>query len=324
MNATTISRLCETLPPPELDVIQDNFQPLSLEDTLGIQDPITGRFMTAYKNLAFGWQYARTMALNRLPLPTFLSGRDSIIWTAYFYCQDPLLYRDETLIQAIGYMAPNRRKDQAVLNALLMSNDADLETIASHLNTTVEVISAYEILFFNIIDRKIDQLFLASIVYPNARVVELFDHYVENEYLDMLLMRAGFNNGIKHVLYLAGFPSDLLKQGMSGKEVPAQLTARIMANGYIMAVNGFLNQSAGGGLSHARQLLAAAMQGGVSDTQSPFYNSSAGSIMLGEVQRVKTISKNFHNVQAGRAARDSSSPEAQAIRARDSSAASQS
>ncbi len=288
MNATTIRRLCDALPPPEEDVVHDNYRQLKPELSVGISDPGLVRFLTAYKDLQFGWTFARRMALNRRPMPPFLQERDQWLWRAYLYNINPKQYRDATLQRALCYMEPSWAKERAVLNALLMAHDNDIHRISRQTGEDPAVITAYELLFFNILDRREDHMFISSIVYPEGRLVEMYQHYVESERLDLILLRAGYNNGALDVLYFAGFPSYLLTQ-FAGKDTPSRLEAIIMSNGYILARNGWLNQgAAAAGLHGAKALIAAAKQGGGDEAVSPFHDRGSGALLMGELTRIKS------------------------------------
>ena len=105
-----------------------------------------------------------------------------------------------------------------------------------------------------------------------VELVEMFDDYLRNEDLGNLLIRTGYNNGAEHVLHFAGFRSGLVHSLANGNTMPNQLEALFMANGYLLARNGWFNQrSHAAGLNNARNLLQAAKQGGIEDQKpSPF------------------------------------------------------
>ena len=170
-------------------------------------------------------------------------------------------------------MASNQmQRSCEAINALLISSDVDCKYIADRTSIHVDTIKAYEKLFFNIVDRQNDYMFIKNVVYPDGRMVEMFDDYLKNEDLGRILLRTGYNNGAEHVLHFAGFKSGLLNTLASGNSMPAQLEALFMANGYLLARNGWLNQRADAvGLYNARSIMQAAKQGGVEETKpSPF------------------------------------------------------
>jgi len=286
MNACVIQHMCDQMPPPGEDVLVDNYSSTSIESLLGKDDPKLTKFLNAYKNLQFGWTFAQTQAYNDLPIGVVLKNQDTAVWRAYLYNRDPQKYRDKTLLQALSFTHPTKSKDKALLNALIMTQGATVEHVASTLNIPKNVVAVYEKLFFNVLDRKEDHMFISSIVYPQGRLVEFYDRYTDTETLDMLLMRAGYNHGAKDLLYLAGFHSDVL-QKYEGKDTPARLESLIMANGLMLAKNGWLNQGPGSsmGMYQARQLLAAAKAGGGETQESPFYDKNPGRTVLADFHR---------------------------------------
>jgi hypothetical protein len=163
-------------------------------------------------------------------------------------------------------------RDNEAIRALLVSEDIDYKYISRRTSLSEDTIKAYERLFFNIVDRKQDHMFIKNVVYPDGRMVEMFDDYLKNEDLGKILLRTGYNNGAEHVLHFAGFKSGLVHSLANGNDMPSQLEALFMANGYLLARNGWLNQRANAvGLHNARNILQAAKQGGVEEPKSsPF------------------------------------------------------
>lgn len=295
MNATTIKHACGFLPDPSEDVLKDHFKIGTIGSIAGVEDSELGRFLYAYKDLQFGWNFARTMALNGLELPPIFQGANEWVWRAYLYNLDKGKFKDPVLKEALTFTGHNMQKERAVLHALLINPKATIPEVAARLNRDQDVIEAYEVLFFNVHDRREDHLYISSIVYPQGRLVEMYEHYIRNESLEMILLRAGYNHGPEDVLYFAGFPSELLIQHI-GNDVPARLEAMIMANGYLLAKNGWLNQGAGAaGMSNARLLMSAAKQGGQTETQSPF-TGHGGRVLIAELQRVKQL-QHVRNLQ---------------------------
>jgi len=262
MNATIIRHACDFLPDPTEDVLKDHFRIGTVGSIAGIEDPELGRFLYAYKDLQFGWNFARTMAANKLELPPIFQDRNEWVWRAYLYALNRQKFKDPVIREALTFTGHNMQKERAVLHALLINPKATIEDVAQRLNRDVDVIEAYEALFFNVHDRREDHLYISSIVYPQGRLVEMYEHYIRNESLEMILLRAGYNHGPEDVLYFAGFPSELLMQHI-GNDVPA-------------------------GMSNARLLMSAAKQGGQTETQSPF-NGDGGRVLMAELQRVKQL-----------------------------------
>jgi hypothetical protein len=123
-------------------------------------------------------------------------------------------------------------------------------------------------------------------VYPRGRIVEFFDESPRNVLLTDLILWAGFNNGPEDVLYLAGLSNDLLLN-LQGASLPSKLEGLLVANGYVLARNGWQNQKRDAiGLSRAQEILVKSRQIEGPHPQSPF-SSSIGRSLLAELTKVK-------------------------------------
>ena len=281
MNATDIQQMVWHLPPPEVK---------ETEQTPGIEAPLidhaTYNFLDAYKNLRFGWSCAWKMARYGLEFPGNLEEEDEWVWRAFLYNKSRKFW-NPAIGHAYALTGHKRAHERQIIDALILAPESTAKSVAKCVNLPVEVIEAYEKLFFNIFDRKQDELYISSIVYPKGRMVEMYDEYPRVEPMGAMLMRSGFNNGPADVCYLDGFSSGLI-HSLSSADIPAKLESIIMANGYVLARNGFLNQRRdAAGLRAAQTLMAAAKQGG-EDTQVPsYFSASFGASLLGEITRVK-------------------------------------
>ena len=289
MNSSRIQQMCNVMPSPEEDRFVNNYR-MERSVSAGQDDYQTTRFLTAYKDLQFGWRFAQTMAFNECSLGISLRKDDAIIWKAFCFNRDHHRFRDRTFLWAKQFIHPIMAKEKAIIDALLVAPNATVESVAEAMNLPEEVVAAYETLFFNVLDRKSDHLFISSIVYPKGRIVEYYDRYVYNETFDNLLMRAGYNNGAYDMLYLAGFPSDALAK-YDNKDTPARLEALFMANGLVQARNGWMNQgpATSVGVYQARQILQAAKASGVDSTESPFFDKNPGRAILADIHRHRSM-----------------------------------
>jgi hypothetical protein len=272
MNFTVINTLLEYLPENEDTITSSYFGSNSVSSDNSTLDSASSRFVLAYKDLALGWKISRLLSKSSIAFPCFLAGDDLWLFKAYLYCLDNKKFYNKNVAEALGLASNYMRRDGDTINALLISDEVDYKYIANKTALEPDTVKAYEKLFFNIQDRKSDFMFIKNIAYPDGRVVEMFDDYLKNEDLGKILMRTGYNNGPDHVLHFAGFKSGLLNNLASGNSMPGQLEALFMANGYLLARNGWLNQRANAvGLHNARNILQAAKQGGVEETKpSPF------------------------------------------------------
>jgi hypothetical protein len=284
MTAFALQQLAWHLPPPEDDVRDLHWRRES-EAVKGLIRHRESEFIEAYTNLAFGWYAAQTLAANHIPFPAVFEGEDDVLFRAYLYnCSTR--YYNQDIAEALALTSPKMKLIRETLEALLVSPGITVEAIADSMRLRPDLIFAYEKLFFNILDRKADHAFIAQIIYPDGRFVEAYENYTNQEDLGQLLKRAGYNNGVYDTLYLAGFSGGLL-HSEADKGTANKLEGLIMANGYILARNGWMNQQTNGtGLFNARTLLAAAKQGGADPTpQSPM--SSMGRTLVTELKRVK-------------------------------------
>ncbi len=271
MNYATINTLLEYMPACE-ELTSSYFGGGSSSALYGPINSSSSRFILAYKDLSLGWKSSRLMARNNISFPCFLSGEDLWLYKAYMFCLDENKFFNRHIAEARGLACNQMVRNNETINALLVIDDVDYDFIARRLSLHKDTIKAYEKLFFNIQDRKADHMFIKNVVYPEGRMVEMFDDYLKNEDLGKILIRAGYNNGADHVLHFAGFKSGLLNNLASGQNMPGQLEALFIANGYLLARNGWLNQRANAvGLHNARNILQAAKQGGVEEQKpSPF------------------------------------------------------
>ena len=60
-------------------------------------------------------------------------------------------------------------RDNEAIKALLLSDDVDYKFIASGTAINIDTIKAYERLFFNVVDRKNEHMFIKNVVYPDGR-----------------------------------------------------------------------------------------------------------------------------------------------------------
>lgn len=272
MNYRTISTLLEYLPEDEEFATSNFFGGSTSSLTHGVLDQASARFIIAYKDLSLGWKSAQLLANSDIAFPCFLQGDDLWLFKAYLYCIDSKKFFNRAVAEARGLASNHMSRDNETINALLISDDVDYKYISRRTSLGEDTVKAYERLFFNIVDRKQDHMFIKNVVYPDGRMVEMFDDYLKNEDLGKILIRTGYNNGAEHVLHFAGFKSGLVHSLANGNDMPAQLEALFMANGYLLARNGWLNQRANAvGLHNARNILQAAKQGGVEEQKpSPF------------------------------------------------------
>lgn len=253
----------------------------------GHSDPDGFRFALLYSKPDFGWSFARLLAENDLPFPTFLQGDDEIVFRAYLYHSNPSKYRDKYVIQALEMSSYAMSELAFKIRPMLLPKDSTVDKVAEIMNMPRGLVAAYERLFYNVTDRKQDAAYLNKIIFPTGRISEYFDDYLKTNNYEALMARAGITNGLEEVAFLAGFNNSLV-DGISTAESAKQLEARLMSVGYVMARNGWINQSTNStALYNARQLITAGKIGGTENTASSSEFVYMSDVVWQELRRVK-------------------------------------
>lgn len=253
-------------------------------------------YANCYKNLRFGWDFARRAAEGETTFPAFLHEYDHFIWRAYKFIQgfdDPVIARAATL------STPGNAILAGQIHAMLVTNDVQDNTsyIASEMGIEETVLVAYEKLFFNVLDRKEEHSFISNLVYPEGRIVEGMKDYLEKAGVNDLLMRAGYNHGKDIVAYMAGFG----KHPFSTYDAATganKLDSIFMADGILYAALGFLHAPGATPIDNARKSIQAGKTGGNEQTQSSTFMSLADTLR----QEVIAVSNRKVRAMAERAA----------------------
>lgn len=196
-------------------------------------------YAQCHKNLQFGWDFAQAMNANEdTPFPAILHGDDLYVWRAYNFLnggEDSVIASALQLTLADNVMLANQIK------ALLVTEDITARYIADKLGMPEETIIAYEKLFFNVLDRKRDHAFLAQVIYPEGRLVEAAEDYIERTDVGEILLRAGFNNGAEHILYAMGLSNNPYGH-KDVHDIATQLDRTFLSDGCLFAAMGWANQ----------------------------------------------------------------------------------
>lgn len=267
MNAATINRLAWYRPQAQRAVSRNDLN-LNLPEIPGIEDTL--HYLDSYKNLRFGWDLVSDLVRTGQPMPSVIEGDDLWLWRAYMHLKG---HYDSAVDGALRITFSRSSWLRQQLQNCFVNKLVTHADVAKTFNLPLGVVQAYEKLFYNLVDRREDTKFLAETVYPDTRMVELFEHYLQDETFGNLLMRTSYNNGMRELLYFVGMsegsPYDMLR----GHESATRLEALIMAQGYLLTKSGFGNQRSHAALlGRSQQLLTAAKQGGVdTQDQSPFH-----------------------------------------------------
>jgi hypothetical protein len=242
-----------------------------------LHDTARDRFLAKYIQTNYGWYIALQFANRGMEFPLMLQGRDLWVHKAYLLRMDPWKNYDQHVVEAYHLAqfvngAPNLRQHlKAMLLAFRPDGNAETHLREVSLKTGVSVgtLDAFEVLFFNVIDRRSDALYLAQEVYPNTRLVEFDEHYLRNSTHEDLIKRVAYNHrDMDLTAYLSGIGDHTyLRKLAASNDRESELTRFLMGNGLILAHTSLLNQR-NVGVSRALTLLAASRQSGA-DKEEP-------------------------------------------------------
>lgn len=250
-------------------------------------------YATCYKNLQFGWDIAQALADENIPFPAFLEGDDLYVWRAYNYI---IGNEDPVIASALALNSRDNQQTAATIKALLISKDVTPTFVSAKTSIPVEVITAYEKLFFNVLDRKKDHAYIASIVYPNGRMVEAMENYLEETGIGDLMLRAGHNKGTDHVLYASGLGDNPFARA-DVAEGATMLDSMFMADGCLYAGLGWLHQRRNAmPITNARLSIQAGKMGKGEQQQH------VGFLGIGETLRNEIITVGQYKAEAQRRA----------------------
>lgn len=210
-----------------------------------------------YLNPAVGWYIAASTARARLRFQETVIGRNHWLFRAYTHILNPSVHSDHNVEEAHTL---SKQSTSATLKAMLIAGlgdpvDEHLDLVAEKFGTSRRTVEAFEILFFNVLDRHKDGLYLSNIVYPEGRSVEFEEDYFETASIPDLLLRAAYNHrDLDLVVRLAGMDATAYAQELGDRE--AALEKALMGNGLVMARAGLLNQRSAG-IQRASTLLTA-------------------------------------------------------------------
>jgi hypothetical protein len=277
MNAYTIDLLASLNPDTAAPAIPALSYINSHKVWSPLHDAARNRFLAKYVSPSFGYYIALQFANRKLPFPVCLMGRDQWVYKAYLMKLDPIKHFNHNIAEAYHLSsfvkdAPNLGQQ---LRALLLSF-SDTASTESHIHSVhqqtkvpLATVDAFEILFFNVLDRREDSFYLAREVYPETRMVEFDENYLKNSTASDLLKRVAYNHrNMDLTAYLSGLGDHTyLRKLAASDDREADLTRYLMGNGLILAHSNLLNQRSIG-MSRVSSLLAASRQGGA-DQEEP-------------------------------------------------------
>lgn len=242
-----------------------------------LHDAARDRFLSRYIRTNFGYYIAVQFASRGLDFPLVLAGRDLWVYRAYLMRLDPWEYFDRHILEAfhLAHYVKNAPHLAQVLKACLMSIGGEttpekhLKEVQIKTGVPYLTLEAFEALFYNVIDRREDALYLAHEVYPDTRIVEMDENYMKNSSHADLIKRVAYNHkDMDLTAYVAGLGDHTYLRKMAARDDrETELTRYLMGNGLILAHSSLLNQRTVG-MSRVANLLAASRQGG-NDMEEP-------------------------------------------------------
>lgn len=262
-------------------------------------EPKVARFILAYRDLSFGWKFAKWCADRGRRLPDFIFRNVPEVFRAWLYITNPRKFADEHLVQALALTTSEMHGENQLVRSLLVSRDTGLKEAARHLRWPVKTLQLYEALFFNVRDRIDDILYMRRVVFGNSsgRMAD----YLRKEFsmgdANSLMMRAGYENGAKELMFLAG-AGDNPYDTLSSAEQAQRLEKTIMAVGIVQASAGFMNQGGRHAFTHARTLVQAGKLSGGDTTHESIL---AGSSSIGEAIAADLIDTRMREIKQAQA-----------------------
>lgn len=243
-------------------------------------------YATCHKNLHFGWDFAIDMAASTLPFPAFLEGDDLYVWRAYQYLKGA---EDPVIAGAVAITSEGNKNLRNQIHALLVSEDVDHEFVSDRLSISLEVVKAYEKLFFNVLDRKADHAFIASVVYPDGRMVEAMEDYLETTGFGDLMMRAGLTNGKDFVLYAGGIGKHPFAS-LDAAEGAARMDKQFMIDGCFYALSGWQHQRRNAmPILNARLSMQASKMGNKQEVAGEVIDVHLSDTLREEIEQISTF-----------------------------------
>ncbi len=214
----------------------------------------------SYFNPAFGWHIATSCARARVAFPETVLGRDHWLFRAYLWQVNQAAYPAPHVAEAAHL---SRLPIANTLKAMLITGLGDppakhLDLVAAKTGIPRPTVEAYEILFFNVLDRPSDEAYLSSIVYPEGRLVEYDEDYFETAAIPDLILRAAYSHrGIELVERLAGMRgANYAEEMQDRRDYERELEQKFMGTALVMASCGYMNQRSPA-IQRATTLLAA-------------------------------------------------------------------
>jgi hypothetical protein len=241
-----------------------------------VEDMARRQFLGRYRDMHFGWKAADWFSRRGREFPIPMLDRDAWVFKAYMMLVDPRNCFDRSVGEAfmMNVTATSNVKFGEKLKALLVSvrHPTAVEhfrDVEKRTGIPYDTIEAFESLFFNIVDRMEDGAYLAENFYPDTRIVEFSDKYLDTTRTGELLKRAGYNyRDMEFTTFLSGLgDASYLNKIASSIGSEKELEKKIIGNGLLLSKTNLLNQRSLG-LSRVANLMAASRRSGM-QTENP-------------------------------------------------------
>lgn len=222
------------------------------------------RMVTAYKAFDFGWRLVRALAGKRLRLPAGINRYDDeAVVRGYLW---ELRASDDRAVAAAAALGcdPRMREERDLLEALMLCEDYDRDWVAKEFDTSAEMLWIYEQLFFNVVDRRTEDLWLVTHVFKDTKLEEHMEGYISAGNAGKILRRAGYVNGMAAVLQLVGARTSKKKAAaLTLADTRKAFELEITKNGLLLAQNGWAGQGENAtAIRRTQSMISAAKIGG--------------------------------------------------------------
>jgi hypothetical protein len=188
---------------------------------------------------ALGAKFVDSFLELRRPLPESI--HESEILRAYAYRRfgNP----DPNVAAAFALEKESDKRRRILIRCLLLRPEYSYDTIGKKMGCSVDSVRLYEKLFWPVRDQ--DELFIASLVFPQTRRCELEEGYAQNETEENLAYRAALRYGMEAVEVLLGFKKNMIMNETT-QQMAETLMRDILANAKYLSHLGLLNQDSPG------------------------------------------------------------------------------
>lgn len=203
------------------------------------------QYAYCYSDVWFGWEFAAyTVKHPEIPFPTYLHGDDHYLWRAHCYLKTDGKNKDRVIKKALSLTSPAFSQVRIGIESMLLSRDMDegiYHDIATYLGMKEEVIRAFEKLFFNVVDRRRDHAFIASLVMPEGRLAETKPGYWKETTQELLLRRTAYEKGIDTIKYMIGIVEDNPMIPLDASAAAGELNKQLMNTALFYSMLGAYN-----------------------------------------------------------------------------------